>query len=512
MARSLLVGFLAVALVAGGTVPSTAADPVRTVVTLDGGKGEWVSAGRDYRYTRDSARIQATYGDGHLRITVVDGNQWDGRFFAPQGQRRLTVGRYHFGDTLGADYWSGHARTCTSPRGWFEITKIRYAHRELVELVMRFTQRCDTGAPAMTGMISWAAATSGPRPQNPRPEPEGTWRPPAGAIPATGNVIYLESASGDYVGTGRTELLRPAPEHMYMAEDWAGHIRFYYSPPWASFWGGEFSAPAISDRLQRGFYGSLRRYPFDNPVEGGLSWSSEGRGCNRVWGWFAIDRLKKVAGETRGVTLRFTQRCESSSAPPLRGYVRWDASTPAPSPGFSDIIGHRYELPMNRMGAQGWMRGDGEGRFRPNGRVTRGQIATIMARALDLDPPSANAPNFTDIAKSPHRDAIRSIAEYCGVKGYRDGTFRPNVAMSRGMFAKIAHQTLFGYGYFRRPHGGFFFDTLGKASEHGTRMMIGRAYRPVGSGRYRPEPYVTRAFVAMVLAREKELVPTLQPR
>jgi hypothetical protein len=32
----------------------------------------------------------------------------------------------------------------------------------------------------------------------------------------------------------------------------------------------------------------MKRYPFHNPVLGGLSWSGDGRGCNESSGWFVV--------------------------------------------------------------------------------------------------------------------------------------------------------------------------------------------------------------------------------
>jgi hypothetical protein len=90
----------------------------------------------------------------------------------------------------------------------------------------------------------------------------------------------------------------------------------------AEWWNGEFAPMNTLQRLETGYYGDLRRYPFHNPTKGGLSWSGEGRGCNELGGWFVIDRVAYDGGSLAGVELRFEQRCEQGTTA-LHGAIRW---------------------------------------------------------------------------------------------------------------------------------------------------------------------------------------------
>jgi hypothetical protein len=76
-------------------------------------------------------------------------------------------------------------------------------------------------------------------------------------------------------------------------------------------------------QLQPGYYSDLKRYPFHNPAKGGLSWSGQGRGCNTLQGWFAIDRVIYTNGILTALDLRFEQRCDGGA--PLHGAVHWNA-------------------------------------------------------------------------------------------------------------------------------------------------------------------------------------------
>jgi hypothetical protein len=90
----------------------------------------------------------------------------------------------------------------------------------------------------------------------------------------------------------------------------------------AGSWYGDFEGMSSISELQPGYYGNLQRYPFHNPVRGGLSWSGQGRGCNTLTGWFVIDSITYSAGNLASIDLRFEQHCEGGT-PALRGQVHW---------------------------------------------------------------------------------------------------------------------------------------------------------------------------------------------
>ena len=58
-------------------------------------------------------------------------------------------------------------------------------------------------------------------------------------------------------------------------------------------------------RIETGYYPDLERFPFHNPAKGGLSWTGEGRGCNTLRGWFAVDRVTYSGSTLTAIELRF---------------------------------------------------------------------------------------------------------------------------------------------------------------------------------------------------------------
>ena len=76
-------------------------------------------------------------------------------------------------------------------------------------------------------------------------------------------------------------------------------------------------------QLQPGFYPGLTRYPFNNPVLGGISWYGDGRGCNTLKGWFTVDNVTyDVNGVLTAIDLRFEQNCEGGTTA-LHGAIHW---------------------------------------------------------------------------------------------------------------------------------------------------------------------------------------------
>jgi hypothetical protein len=147
----------------------------------------------------------------------------------------------------------------------------------------------------------------------------GLWQPPAGATPSSGNYVYLQSDVGDYIGGGQTYTFTPLNAQLFFSTN-SGGVSF--SVTGNSYWSGAFFGPSTLSQLQVGYYSGLTRWPFHNPVLGGLSWSGDGRGCNTLLGWFAVDNVIYTNGIVTGVDLRFEQQCEGGQAA-LHGAVHW---------------------------------------------------------------------------------------------------------------------------------------------------------------------------------------------
>jgi len=315
---------------APGATPATG-----NYVYLDSQYGDFIGGGRSYAYTQANAILQVTTAGAHLGVSINGDESWTGDFQGMSSLSQLQPGyysglqRYPFHNPVaGGLSWYGEGRGCNTLTGWFVIDSISYSNGSLTALDLRFEQHCEGGSAALHGAVHWAAndPTMPPGPQD--PPPAGLWAPAQGATPASGSYVYLASDPGDYIGgglaytyTGSDAILRVTSANRMLSVSVTGD----------EGWGGQFLGMSSIQQLQPGYYGNLERYPFNNPVKGGLSWSGEGRGCNTLTGWFVVDAISYVGGAVDSVDLRFEQHCDGGAA--LHGQVHWNANDPITVPG-----------------------------------------------------------------------------------------------------------------------------------------------------------------------------------
>lgn len=91
----------------------------------------------------------------------------------------------------------------------------------------------------------------------------------------------------------------------------------------------------------------------------------------------------------------------------------------------------------------GIIKGYEDGTFKPNGRITRAEIAVMLSRAFDLVD-GDTVKDFNDVPTGNWSfDAIRNLSSNDIIKGYKDGKFKPNNLVTRAEFATMLYR-LFG--------------------------------------------------------------------
>ncbi|WP_071393457.1 S-layer homology domain-containing protein [Bacillus tuaregi] len=103
---------------------------------------------------------------------------------------------------------------------------------------------------------------------------------------------------------------------------------------------------------------------------------------------------------------------------------------------FSDLTEeHRFFDEMVYLEEEGIITGFPDGTFRPEGVVTRGAVAIMIGRALDLNG-EQRATKFTDVGPGQAASGyIASAVEKGIIQGYPDGTYKPNETVTRGQMA-----------------------------------------------------------------------------
>ena len=102
-------------------------------------------------------------------------------------------------------------------------------------------------------------------------------------------------------------------------------------------------------------------------------------------------------------------------------------------PSFGDIAGTTHEDAILAVARAGITGGFDDGTYRPSQPVTRGQMAAFLTRGLGLEPVADAA--FSDVAGTTHEGSIGAVAAAGIAGGFPDGTYRPSQPVTRGQMA-----------------------------------------------------------------------------
>jgi hypothetical protein len=176
---------------------------------------------------------------------------------------------------------------------------------------------------------------------------------------------------------------------------------------------------------------------------------------------------------------------------------RAPTGTTASASRFADVPAHHtHHDAVETLAVRRITEGCAPGRFCPNDRVVRGQMASFLVRALDL-PPATGTP-FRDVTGGPHAGSVAALARSGITTGCGRDRFCPGNAVTRAQMA-----TFIARG-FQVPRTAARFPDVDARSEHagsiGGLVAAGIA-GGYGDGNYRPDQAVTRAEMAALLSR-----------
>ncbi len=164
-----------------------------------------------------------------------------------------------------------------------------------------------------------------------------------------------------------------------------------------------------------------------------------------------------------------------------------------------------YAGAVERVCAAGLMNGTGRGTFSPGETVTRGQIAAILHRLAGE--PMVHGSSFSDVPASAYYGVAVAWAARRGiVEGFYDGSFRPDLPVSRQQLAAI----LWRYARMENADGGNRADLRGFRDAEDVsayaREAMGWALaegilQGTGEGTLQPQGRAARGQTAVLLER-----------
>lgn len=169
------------------------------------------------------------------------------------------------------------------------------------------------------------------------------------------------------------------------------------------------------------------------------------------------------------------------------------------NPPFADDDFNLHEANINSIASVGITRGCSDiflWKFCPDEKVPRDQMASFIARALDL--PAATEDHFSDDDGNTHEDAINALAEAGIAAGCEPGRYCPSQTVTRAQMATF----LFRAMGLSEVDEDFFTDDTGSVHEVSINAVAAAAVTlGCGDGQYCPAGAVSRAQMASFLAR-----------
>lgn len=228
----------------------------------------------------------------------------------------------------------------------------------------------------------------------------------------------------------------------------------------------------------------------------------------RFDGWYSAD------GTLLSTKLTFVPTKEAAVWQGTTYYAHFSAkrspstpSTPAKPDETKPTLAPIPEM-LNGEDHYAYLLGYEDGTVRPNGSISRAEVATVLFRLLKDDVRTQNLTKdnaYSDVPDTAwYSTAVSTLSKMGVISGYPDGTFRPNAPITRAEFAAMIAR----------------FDETAKSADtpftdisgHWAENAIGKAYGNgwvEGSSKtvFCPESNLTRAETATLLNRVLHRLP-----
>ncbi|NLY19833.1 MAG: DUF1542 domain-containing protein [Tissierellia bacterium] len=172
------------------------------------------------------------------------------------------------------------------------------------------------------------------------------------------------------------------------------------------------------------------------------------------------------------------------------------------------ITGWEDEI-LNKEDHFAYIVGYPDGTVRPQGEITRGEVATIFFRMMTESAREnywSQENTYSDVkTRDWYNNAISTLSKTGAITGYPEGDFKPNASITRGEFATMASRFLADYGSltnykFTDIKGNWAKSEIEKLASHG--LISGY---PDGS--FKPNQVITRAEAATLVNAILERTP-----
>lgn len=212
------------------------------------------------------------------------------------------------------------------------------------------------------------------------------------------------------------------------------------APSWEQFGGGAWATDPDYGRKILGLYDSMLRY---SGVGGLTSVTVPARFDDVPRSHTHVVAIESMAD--RGVTQgcgdgRLFCPAQAVTREQMATFLTRALELPAGRAGTFHDVGGVHAAGVDALAAAGVAKGCAPSSFCPRDGLTRAQMASLLARALELP---AGSQSFSDVPRgSTHAAAIAAIAERGITRGCGSGRFCPNEVVTRAQMAAFLDRAL----------------------------------------------------------------------
>ncbi|MDO5714903.1 MAG: S-layer homology domain-containing protein, partial [Tissierellia bacterium] len=174
------------------------------------------------------------------------------------------------------------------------------------------------------------------------------------------------------------------------------------------------------------------------------------------------------------------------------------SSKPSKKPSTNEELEPPKLEQQNYKKVTKYITGYPDGTFRPDNNMTRAEAATMFTRLLTENIVPGGDAHFPDVKNSDwFENAIAYMVDNGYMQGYKDGTFRPNDKITRGEFAQMVHKLTKGSNE-KAP----FKDIKGHWAEEVIHQIYGdHVIKGYPDGTFKPNQEITRREAVIMFNR-----------
>lgn len=168
---------------------------------------------------------------------------------------------------------------------------------------------------------------------------------------------------------------------------------------------------------------------------------------------------------------------------------------------FSDTKGHWADTDIQKGVGKGFVKGYADGTFKPNQPVTRAEFSRMLNLALGVTLTGNITLNDVN-SKDWFYDDVKKAVAAGYIAGYTDNTFKPNNKITRQEAANMISKVLPNYGTTANLYGLSDYGSIASWAKDGVTAVYARGYMKGDNNKmYRPNGSLTRGEACAILVR-----------